>query len=552
MAVHLIASTAAAQPDPPPTPPPAPGPAEPEPAPPPPEPGAPQPEPTPPGPVPPARASPAAALAGPPAARAAATGSAAAPAAGGADAAVRDAPGRRCRPAIRRSRRREMSKGCHPSRSRRRRSSRRSSKIPPPAIWSACMVVASFIRSADDTFRLYPGVRLRSDFYAAPGVELPLASGGENLNPRVAIRRVRLEMSGEIIERIGFTAGFELGGQRIGDRDFTANPANRFAMASAHDGTILPADVTVSYRFRKWLNFTLGQQNVPFSMENRTREYVTTFNERNLAIRGLVVPNEKELGLTVWGELFKHRLLAYEIGVFSGDGPRRPAVDANPDFSARIFARPLSTIDDGLFFRQAQIGISLRHGQRDQTYVDYDYPGDRDKPRLCTVDPLLHRQPGSADARDPVRGTERHRWRAAFAVRHRRCRRARSARRGLLHRQQHARSRGWIRANQHRASRPYARRRLVCRNKLVGRLFRFARQRRAGDLAAVPRKSQPRSARQEGYADQRHSSRGSSATTPAPHGRSHSRTPTRPTPTSPFIKSAVPSSTGSTGTSAPA
>lgn len=251
-----------------------------------------------------------------------------------------------------------------------------------------------FIRDAHDNFRLYPGVRLRTDFYAAPGSDLTLPQGGHNLHPQVAIRRLRLEMSGEIIERLAFTAGIELGGRRIGEGANAFATDGRFAMATSHDGEVRPAEATVSYRLRDWLSFTLGLQNVPFSMENRTREYALTFMERNMAIRGFAVPYDKELGLTAWGELFGERTLNYEIGVFTGDGPMRPAVDARPDFAGRIFARPLTGAGDALFFKLAQVGVSARHGERDQNYVDYDYPS------VATNQGWVLWQPGYVDSLD--------------------------------------------------------------------------------------------------------------------------------------------------------
>ena len=231
-----------------------------------------------------------------------------------------------------------------------------------------------FIRDSHDTFRVYPGARIRSDFYWSPGPKLPVTQGGQQLRPHVAIRRVRLDLSGELLERLGFIAAVELGGERIGAGGSAFTPDGRFAMASAHDGVVRPAEATVSYRFRDWLNFTVGLENVPFSMENRTREEVTTFNERNLAIRGFAVPESQEMGVTAWGELFSKRSLNYELGIYSGDGASRPAVDSRADVVARVFARPLAHSGEGVFFEQAQFGLSMRHGERDQNNVHYDYP----------------------------------------------------------------------------------------------------------------------------------------------------------------------------------
>lgn len=254
-----------------------------------------------------------------------------------------------------------------------------------------------FIRDEKDIIRLYPGGRLRTDFNWSPGgAEIGAGLGEANLNPYLAVRRVRLELSGELLERLAFTMGMELGGQRIGDVIYTGADTLRFAPANAHDGRILPAEVSVSYRFRPWLNFTAGMFNAPLSMSNRTRETVVTPMERPLAIQGFVVPNNKELGLMAWGELFGERTLAYELGVFSGDGPERPAVDAHPDFMGRIFARPLASLGEGSFFDLAQIGVSGRYGSKDQQFVAYDYPA------IATGGGFVLWQPGYVDSLDRV------------------------------------------------------------------------------------------------------------------------------------------------------
>jgi hypothetical protein len=127
-------------------------------------------------------------------------------------------------------------------------------------------------------------------------------------------------------------------------------------------------------------------------MANRTRETVITPLERPIAIQGFVVPNNKELGLMVWGELFEDRALTYELGVFSGDGPDRPAVDARPDFIGRITTRPLSSLGSSSFLKLAQIGLSARFGTKDQAFVNYDYPA------IAANNGFVMWQPGYVDS----------------------------------------------------------------------------------------------------------------------------------------------------------
>ncbi len=253
-----------------------------------------------------------------------------------------------------------------------------------------------FIRDADDIIVLYPGGRLRTDFLWAPdGAAIGGLLGESFLNPQFAVRRARLEISGVLMDRLAFTMGLELGGQRIGDIPYTGTDTLRFAPANAHGGRILPGEISVSYRFRTWLNFTAGMFNAPMTMSNRTRETLVTPMERPLAIRSFVVPNNKELGLMAWGEIGE-RMVAYEVGIFTGDGPERPAVDAHPDVMGRVFARPLASLGTGSFFELAQIGISGRYGSKDQNFVDYDYPS------IATGNGFVMWQPGYVDSRDRV------------------------------------------------------------------------------------------------------------------------------------------------------
>lgn len=250
-----------------------------------------------------------------------------------------------------------------------------------------------FLRDSLDKFRLYPGGRLRTDFYGTfgPGVsDVTAAAGGSALKPQLALRRVRLELSGEMFSRLAFTLGMELGGQRIGETD-VASATSRFAPALATDGEVMPAELSVSYRYRPWLNLTIGQFNVPFSMANRTREYATPLAERNLAIRGFVVPYNKDIGAALWGEL-EERLLSYEVGVFSGDGENRIARDAYPDLIGRVYGRPLVSLGDGSFFKLAQVGVSGRYGAKDQEFVEYDYPS------IATGHGVVMWQPGYVDS----------------------------------------------------------------------------------------------------------------------------------------------------------
>ena len=232
-----------------------------------------------------------------------------------------------------------------------------------------------YLRDAHDDFRLYPGGRMRADFGSSfgPGVsDVSEADGEAGLAPSFALRRVRIELSGELWRRLAFTLGLELGGERVGDAQ-DDDLGDRFSYPRATSGRIRPAEVSVSYRFRPWLNITVGQANVAFSMQNRTREELLSMMERSLGIRAFAVPYDKELGATVWGEL-PLKVVGYEYGVYNGDGPARPGADLRADFTGRMYARPLAFSGKSTFQRYFQVGLSARYGERQQEHVAYEYP----------------------------------------------------------------------------------------------------------------------------------------------------------------------------------
>jgi hypothetical protein len=237
-----------------------------------------------------------------------------------------------------------------------------------------------FVRDPRDIVRIYPSAWLRSDFYyapAAPNLPAPASESAppSTFGPSFVVRRILFDISGELFSRVAFSIGVQLGGARIGNTTFTGpETTSRFAMASAHDGKLGVSDVNVSYRLRRWLNFTAGQQLLPFSMSNRTREPSIATLERPLAIRGFVVPWDRDLGLTAWGEAGPHETLHYELGIFGGGGYEHPFTTKGTDFAGRIYSRPLSTLGKSAILAKTQIGFSARVGWRDQSNITFDYP----------------------------------------------------------------------------------------------------------------------------------------------------------------------------------
>ncbi|MGK4001285.1 porin [Sorangium sp. So ce1036] len=243
-----------------------------------------------------------------------------------------------------------------------------------------------FLRDASDTFRLYPKGRMHLDFYSSFGggvSEVRAQDGGNALQPRFFVRRARLELDGELLKRWSFKLDVDFGGQGLGNANgksqTSAAPAGsaptaesaRFAAVQGTSSSASLADVWLNYSVVPALNFMFGQFTSPFSMENQTSSNSITFMERNIAVRSFAHPEGKSIGLMAWGDL-AGKALSYGVGVFGGDGQNRTGVDAPPDFIGRVVVRPFSGDKEALLSK-AQIGLSARHGERDQEYVGYDY-----------------------------------------------------------------------------------------------------------------------------------------------------------------------------------
>ena len=252
-----------------------------------------------------------------------------------------------------------------------------SRRDPPVAGWSD----GFYLRDPGDHFRFYPRGRIQLDFHSFPGAPTGAApEGGVEMQPRFFVRRLRLEVSGQALSRWTFTFGVDFGGQRLSNADGRSAvlvgdpgeaPGARYAPVEGVSAAAVISNAFINYALCPCFNLLLGQQQAPLSMENRTVNTVTTFLERQMPIRSFVLPSNKEIGLTLWGDLFDDRL-SYELGVYGGDGQNRPQVDAYPDFVGRVFARPL--LGGGGPLERLQIGASGRVGARDPAFVGYDYP----------------------------------------------------------------------------------------------------------------------------------------------------------------------------------
>ncbi len=241
-----------------------------------------------------------------------------------------------------------------------------------------------FLRDPDGQFRLSPVGDIQLDFnsFFGPKVDaVPTVAGGTGLPPRFFVRRMRFGMQGEFLKRWSFNAAFDITNpisNASGTDESAAAPPGvdptaetaRFRPTQGVDGGIGMRDVWLNYSLCPCLNIQVGQFRPPISQENRTSDWGTPLMERSLAVRTFIVPANRETGLMLWGD-FGDDVFTYEVAVLGGDGQNRATVDAAADFSGRLLVAPLKSVK---LVKDARIGVSARHGQRDQEAVGYDVP----------------------------------------------------------------------------------------------------------------------------------------------------------------------------------
>ncbi|MCS6900223.1 MAG: porin [Myxococcales bacterium] len=195
-----------------------------------------------------------------------------------------------------------------------------------------------YLRDPEDRVRIFPGGLLQLDARASLGRGVADVPGprGEALQPRLAVRRARLDLGGQIHQAWSFYLSGEFAG---------SSPQVEYAL--------------VDIEFHRLLRLSLGQQLLPFSQANRTFEPYLPWMERPLAVR-FVLPDDKDLGAMVWGDS-RRSVFSYEVGIFGGDG-RRANVDRAVDVVGRAVFRPLGATPS--IAQHIQIGGSVLYGTR--------------------------------------------------------------------------------------------------------------------------------------------------------------------------------------------
>ncbi len=234
-----------------------------------------------------------------------------------------------------------------------------------------------YLRDRYDYFRVYVGGRLHLDEYNYFGNGVSSTA----LKSTFLLRRARVELGGEVWGHWQWLVQAEFAPTAFDNadgkneqyaapvgKDPTADTA-RYASVQTVRYRAQPVQVYANYEASPLLNIQVGQFNVPFTMENRTSTNTITFLDRSLPVRDWAMPEIRDLGVSLWGNLDK-RVLSYAIGFFNGDGSNRPNADNRFMGAGRVYTRPLAKSKGPL--DKLQIGGSLLYAMHDKSRVAYD------------------------------------------------------------------------------------------------------------------------------------------------------------------------------------
>jgi phosphate-selective porin len=198
----------------------------------------------------------------------------------------------------------------------------------------------AFVRTPGGEVVLFPGARVQVD-----GAAFPRQTPKSGLY----LRRARIGLSGWLGRIFYFDVSADFapspppGSEAVAPSALPATD-NYVALAPFGDRFIVQA----------------GQFDAPFTLENRTSDAYTTFIERSMVVRSLVVPRNKEVGAMVHG-LLADGVLYYSGGVFNGDGPDFRNLDNQPDAIGRATVSPFATGEGAL--RRLSVGGSAWYGR---------------------------------------------------------------------------------------------------------------------------------------------------------------------------------------------
>lgn len=185
------------------------------------------------------------------------------------------------------------------------------------------------------------------------------------------IRRARLDVKGNISPYWGYRVQFDLA------------------------GTPKLIDAFAEFKLNDYINFTVGQAKIPFSMENLLSSPQLALIDRSQVVEALTArgkdvngnQNGRDIGIQVGGTLLKLKdrpVIDYRLGLFNGSGINTMDNNEKKDYAARLILHPLTGLDiSGAYYDGSRLVPEVRTGNvvttpattvnRDRYGIDLSY-----------------------------------------------------------------------------------------------------------------------------------------------------------------------------------
>jgi len=158
-------------------------------------------------------------------------------------------------------------------------------------------------------------------------------------------------------QQTGKIDGFDIRRARL---DFQGNLNRYFSYRLLTDfaGSPKILDAFAEIKIRDYLNFTIGEAKIPFSIENQVADRKLEMPDRSLVVEALVArstdvignQNGRDIGIQAGGSIWKYAnrfFFDYQIGLFNGAGINVAENNNNKDLSGRLVVHPARLLSIG-------------------------------------------------------------------------------------------------------------------------------------------------------------------------------------------------------------
>lgn len=159
----------------------------------------------------------------------------------------------------------------------------------------------------------------------------------------------------QALEESGKIDGFDIRRARL-DVKGTISPYWSYRVQFDLAGTPKLIDAYAELKLNDYLNFTIGQAKIPFSLENLASSNKLELIDRSQAVEALVArgkdvggnQNGRDIGIQLGGTILKYNdrpVIDYRLGVYNGSGINTTDANEKKDFATRLILHPVAGLD---------------------------------------------------------------------------------------------------------------------------------------------------------------------------------------------------------------